>query len=661
MPANSTPDRIHIVPSHGTAYTVEIRSNRITVGRTAGNDLILDDSTVGEKHARIEFDGQEYKIIDLDSKSGTFLENVPLKAGVPQLWKPAQELRIGDNHLRLERDAPLPLQAPAMPAANTMPDFTFDQTPIRLNLDTRHLSVAPGSSVTAVLTLINQNTKINHCRLSVENIPAGWVSISKPVVQLEPGILQTVRLIIRPPRSSQSRAGNHSLIIRAECQSALVEVQVSLTITAFNQYEGTLRPQRLKAGETGRIIIENQGNAPQTFELKWQDWVDELAFKPVRMELTVPEGETGVARFQVKPQPRRWFGGSEIHHFTAHINSLAGETRKLDGEVTSRGMITIWHFLILLLLCVCSASAAGTYQSGLFGTTLAQLLPTPTATHTATPSPTSSAIATPKLTIPSTATSTGTFTATPPPTATPTPSPTLTRTPTKRPPTPTPTSTSTPRPQVVSSATVNIRSGPGTDYSIAGELLADKALPVIGTNSQRNWWQVQMTNGRVGWIANSVVDALYVQNMPVVVTPSPPSLPPVTNSIISSNCDNANLSNSAVRAVCEEIPFVVHDAGTNVHCGSPAGLKNIRPPVVNSNVFGPLNGDFKWQGKTCDKGGQVRFKYDNGKFVLIREENDEDFCNGEKSLPFAETMRMFETGEILHINKAVKRPGGECN
>ncbi len=70
---------------------------------------------------------------------------------------------------------------------------------------------------------------------------------------------------------------------------------------------------------------------------------------------------------------------------------------------------------------------------------------------------------------------------------------------------------------------------------------------------------------------------------------------------------------------------------------------------MSGHVIGPNSGEFVWKSRECGKVGNVRFKVEdveNGSFVLIREEDFELFCNGEKSLPYGKALQMFGTGEI---------------
>ncbi|MCB9436939.1 MAG: ABC transporter substrate-binding protein [Anaerolineales bacterium] len=91
---------------------------------------------------------------------------------------------------------------------------------------------------------------------------------------------------------------------------------------------------------------------------------------------------------------------------------------------------------------------------------------------------------------------------------TPTFTPTITLTPSITPtPTSTPTFTPTPSQVVinVTNPTVNVRSGPSTDYTKIGELGAGDQVPVIGANQDYTWFAI-LYRGQQAWVAASVVE-----------------------------------------------------------------------------------------------------------------------------------------------------------
>lgn len=128
------------------------------------------------------------------------------------------------------------------------------------------------------------------------------------------------------------------------------------------------------------------------------------------------------------------------------------------------------------------------------------------------------------------------------PTATPTPEPpTATATPTV---TATATAAPTASPDVAFITTrgrMNIRSGPGTNYAIAGTVGAGTRLAITGKNAAGGWWRVDY-QGQHAWIYAPLVVATNGDTVEVVVTPVPPTpapQPTATPLVARSNDDLA--------------------------------------------------------------------------------------------------------------------------
>lgn len=103
--------------------------------------------------------------------------------------------------------------------------------------------------------------------------------------------------------------------------------------------------------------------------------------------------------------------------------------------------------------------------------------------------------------------------ATPTATSTPTdtPEPTETRTPTPtRTPSPTPGPTDLPNVfgEIASNQTVNIRSGPGTDFGVLGTVPSRGRVRVVGRNSDGSWLRVVLEDDTEGWISANLVRIL---------------------------------------------------------------------------------------------------------------------------------------------------------
>ena len=113
--------------------------------------------------------------------------------------------------------------------------------------------------------------------------------------------------------------------------------------------------------------------------------------------------------------------------------------------------------------------------------------------------------------------------------------------PSQPPPPPTPTETLVPtqvsiEPLVtITGGQVNIRSGPGTDYSLVQTLEQGDTVPATGFNSGQSWVQIELPDGKSGWVGTDLVDiqnpeeittVTDIPTAPVVQEPAP--LPPTT-------------------------------------------------------------------------------------------------------------------------------------
>jgi uncharacterized protein YraI len=76
-------------------------------------------------------------------------------------------------------------------------------------------------------------------------------------------------------------------------------------------------------------------------------------------------------------------------------------------------------------------------------------------------------------------------------------------------------------PVAIPSTTLNIRSGPGTEYDIVQTTSSGDRLLLIGRNSDGTWWNVSF-NGISGWVLGELVELQNSDAVPVVVDYPPP-------------------------------------------------------------------------------------------------------------------------------------------
>jgi len=124
----------------GQQEQVKLESDIVRIGRASDNDVLLHDPKVSSHHAEIRLEGQQYSLIDLGSKNGTFINNKRLPHHVPQALSNFDQLLFGDTKYTFEMTntsfsaptmyAPLPpYQATILaPPASSMLDSAQQQS-----------------------------------------------------------------------------------------------------------------------------------------------------------------------------------------------------------------------------------------------------------------------------------------------------------------------------------------------------------------------------------------------------------------------------------------------------------------------------------------------------------------------------------------------------
>ena len=240
-------------------------------------------------------------------------------------------------------------------------------------------TVAPGSRVSTTIVLINRGLTSDDFQLHVEDIPTGWISTPAPITRLEPGAQREVELSIQPPRAPESPAGRHRFIIRVggkEISDQGASVDCVLVVTAFSAFSCDLQPVELEMGQSARVLVMNEGNIPDTYNIAFQSQGDALRFEqtPAHVAgtqewsqevypedgalsaLRIPAGETGVFEFQTRPKSRPLLGGEKTYPFIVRVEAASKQAKTLQGMLLSKAIIPVWvvpaaALILLSILC----------------------------------------------------------------------------------------------------------------------------------------------------------------------------------------------------------------------------------------------------------------------------------------------------------------------
>ncbi len=254
---------------------------------------------------------------------------------------------------------------------------------IGVMLGSMHFSISPGSSINIPILLQNRGLEEDSFRLSVKGIPPNWVSTNSALTRLEPSSTKEVLLTIRVPRSPEAEAGRTPINIRFTSQNypdQRTEVECILTVSAFSQFSASLQPEIFQAGQSGQLIVNNEGNTVDTYSLNFTSPANALIFEkgvPVsksvsqtgtqRVEVSYVEippgekfqvkaGERGAYGFRSRLRSRPIVGKEKSYPFSVNVLSTENKSMELRGEVNQSVLIPTWLISVgvvgILILCL---------------------------------------------------------------------------------------------------------------------------------------------------------------------------------------------------------------------------------------------------------------------------------------------------------------------
>jgi TolB protein len=275
-----------------------------------------------------------------------------------------------------------------------------------------YFSISPGSSIDIPIILQNRGTQQDGFQLNVEGISPGWVSTNSAFTKLEPGASKEVQITLKVPRTTEADAGRTPFKIRFTSQNfpdQKTVVECILTIATFSKFTAALKPESLEAGQNGSVVIDNEGNTNDSYNLKFissgnmlifekgipvstrqmTDGTQEVELKygeiPSDETFQVEAGKRGIYPFRSGLRSRPIFGGEASYPYTIEVTSTSKKSTELPGKVVEKGLVPAWlipAFLVgSLILCLAvllpissMRNSARATQTAMFNQTQAALM-----------------------------------------------------------------------------------------------------------------------------------------------------------------------------------------------------------------------------------------------------------------------------------------------
>ncbi len=337
--------RVDVYWPDGPVESYRLNKPTIAVGRSPGNDIVLDTTAISRYHITLVFKDQQAFLEDLGSVNGTYIDGSRLEANAPRVLRGGEEVQIGDvrliYHPLVDEDATVPGEA------DTTQRVVLSKPSYQIELEGPDLAVSPGAHAQAVLKIDNLGEAADSYFVEVDGLPKGWVRVDHVETELESGEQGQVLISLKPLRRSESQPGEHAFIVRVRAQSRPAEtldIPATLRVLPYSGFGMALGNSRIESGTGFKLYLHNQGNAALRLSIQGTDPDHTLRFQLPAAQIQLAPGERQTLIGSITPRRRRLFGQSREHEFAllARAHDASGFVASIPGTYVEKSLMPSW-------------------------------------------------------------------------------------------------------------------------------------------------------------------------------------------------------------------------------------------------------------------------------------------------------------------------------
>jgi hypothetical protein len=223
------------------------------------------------------------------------------------------------------------------------------------------LRVLPGGQVSFVVEVRNLGSVVDRYSCEIVGMDAAWWTVTPAAMELfperdaapdgrtrpdAPPTTGRFTVLIRPPRSPESRAGDWPIGAKVQSEHDPAGRAVEETVVAilpFGQLEADLVPSMMSGRLRARTVlsVRNAGNRPESFVAAGSDKAKFLKYQFEPPSLPLGAGEDQPIRLTVTPTKAILLGQSVLRPFTVDIEGDGQDTSpvSLSGTLGQQAII----------------------------------------------------------------------------------------------------------------------------------------------------------------------------------------------------------------------------------------------------------------------------------------------------------------------------------
>lgn len=338
--------RLDVFWPDGQFKTFALVDNTVSVGRSTGNTIALETTTISRYHFSISNSGDQVFITDLESANGTYVDSKKLTANEPRPLYGGEEIQVGHLRMIYHHIDELPTQ-PMAAVDDTTQRIELELPAFRLDVVGPDRPFSPGAHMSAEMAITNTSEQAQRYRVEVSGLPPEWVRIDRPEVSIEPGEMAQVLVNFKPLRRPDSKPGDYRVTITVSHKDnpdAKLEAVLPVRILPYAGFGMALDSPRIGSGERFRLHIHNQGSAPLPLTISGRDRGDKLRYHIATPQVSLAPGQRMTIQGEVKPRSPALFGKPRQHAFDLIVrsNDASRFLAATRGYVTEKPALPSW-------------------------------------------------------------------------------------------------------------------------------------------------------------------------------------------------------------------------------------------------------------------------------------------------------------------------------
>ena len=227
------------------------------------------------------------------------------------------------------------------------------------SISSESVVVEPGATAPLTVEIENQGEAVENVEIGIEGIDGEWIAIPVPSVEIKPGERQSLKIFFKPPRQSESTAGNFPFVAKVRSLTSGDQriSQGILTIKPFHSITLELTPKKgfVTATKTQNIFaakVMNMGNSEHAVQLMADDPENSCAYEFDDELITVGPGHQREVDFAVNPKKGSPLGSPRLIGFavTARSTTTPGVVASSQAQLEVRPLLTPATIIVFFIM-----------------------------------------------------------------------------------------------------------------------------------------------------------------------------------------------------------------------------------------------------------------------------------------------------------------------